>query len=83
MTDRKSETAEPTKRKTAEDWAWEALVSNCHRWASGHMDQWEKFKFDTRYGVVFVTISRADPYPDDFGKVDMVGRPIREQSDAE
>lgn len=59
-----------------EDAAWKAMVANCHRWASKHMDQWEKFKFNTRYGMVYVTIRRSDEYPDDFGEVDMIGRPL-------
>ena len=61
-----------------EEWAWKALVLSCHRWASDYMDQWDKFKFDTRHGPVFVTISRQDQYPDDFGKVDMAGKVIED-----
>lgn len=74
---------EPKIHRTAEDYAWTALVSNCHRWASNHMDQWEKFSFDTRYGKIYVTISRQDPYPGDFGVVDMIGRPIVPNQGAE
>lgn len=64
-----------------QDAAWTSLVANCHRWASQHMDQWEKFKFNTRYGTVYVTISRRDQYPDDFGEVDMVGRPLQKKDE--
>jgi len=28
-----------------------------HRYASTEMDQWDLFKFDTKYGKVFVSIS--------------------------
>lgn len=57
--------------KTAENLAWEVLVSNCHHWASNHMDQWEKFTFDTEYGPVYVTITHETSHPDSFDKVDM------------
>lgn len=63
-------------RQRAQDAAWKALVSNCRGWATNHMDQWEKFKFHTVYGTVYVTISRQDPFPDDFDRVDMIGRPV-------
>lgn len=60
-----------------EDAAWTALVASCHRWAWEHMDQWEKFKFETQYGTIYVTISRQDQYPDDFEEVDVLGRPTQ------
>lgn len=61
---------------SAEDAAWTALVASCYRWASNHMDQWETFKFKTQDGMVYVRISLKVEHPDDYGEVDMVGRPV-------
>ena len=33
------------------------------------MDQWEKVKFDTDYGTIYVTISHRDDYPDSFDNI--------------
>jgi len=51
---------------------WWLMIKLTKRWAEHHMDQWEKVKFDTRYGQVYVTISLQDPYPDSFDKIDQV-----------
>lgn len=48
--------------------AFKNLVFAAHEWTR-HMDQWEKFKFETEYGPVFVTISMCDKYPDNFDTV--------------
>lgn len=58
------------EQKAKEDAAWNALVSAARDWA-GHMDQWDKFKFNTEFGVVYVTIGRQDPWPNDFVDVDL------------
>lgn len=50
-----------------------ALVSAVKRWTERHMDQWEKFKYaDPRFGsgMIYVTISLQDPYPDSFDLVE-------------
>ncbi len=49
---------------------WLALVRAAKAWADTHMDQWEKFKFETEYGSIYVTISMADPHPDSFPVID-------------
>jgi len=54
--------------KTA-DQAFRTLVRAAYVW-SQHMDQWEKIKFDTDYGPIYVTISMQSEYPDSFDLVD-------------
>ena len=51
-----------------EDESWNALVAAARVWAN-HMDQWDKFKFQTDHGPVYVTIGRSDPWPDSFDQV--------------
>ena len=51
-----------------EDRAWNALVTAAKTWAR-HLDQWDKFKFQTPHGPVYVTVSREDYYPDTFEEV--------------
>ena len=58
--------------KSEEDEAFIALVAAARRWAN-HMDQWDKFKFNTEYGMVYVTIGRSDLWPDDFTDVGEMG----------
>lgn len=45
---------------------WWLMIKLTKRWAEHHMDQWEKVKFDTSYGTIYLTISRQDPHPDSF-----------------
>ena len=54
------------------------LVLAVDYWVSKYMDQWEKFKFDTEYGPIYVTISRHDEYPDAFDLVDKEGNIIKQ-----
>lgn len=50
--------------------AWHKLVAACVDWTN-HMDQWEKFKFATEYGDIWVAISmKSDGYPDSYDRVD-------------
>lgn len=56
--------------KTTADKAFSALVRAADAWAYHHMDQWEKFKFETDYGPIYVSLSMHDPYPDSFDLVD-------------
>jgi hypothetical protein len=55
--------------QTAADIAWIRLVHAARDWAN-HMDQWERFKFTTNYGPVYVSVDRSVPYPDSFDVVD-------------
>lgn len=50
--------------------AWKNFVKAAGVW-SGHLDQWDKFKFETEYGLVYVSIGRQDPYPDSFDLIDI------------
>jgi hypothetical protein len=52
------------------DAAWDAFVNAAKAWAQ-YLDQWDKIKFQTEHGMVYVTISRADPYPDSFHKLEV------------
>ena len=45
------------------------LIKMLRRWANHHMDQWEKWKFDTKYREVYVTISYVDQYPESFDRI--------------
>lgn len=53
-----------------ERWCWVLMVWLVKRWANRYMDQWDKVKFDSEWGTVYLTISRADPYPDSFHRID-------------
>lgn len=55
---------------------WQAFVAGAVAWAE-RMDQWDKIKFSTPYGMIYVTIGRSDLYPDSFSEVDVCGRPVR------
>lgn len=52
--------------------AWSALVKASVEWAD-HMDQWDKFTFNTKYGRVYVRIGRATEWPNEFAPVDHEG----------
>jgi hypothetical protein len=58
-------TPAPPDPLSGADAAWDALVAAARAWAE-HLDQWDKFKFQTDYGPVYVTVGREDPYPDSF-----------------
>lgn len=62
------------------DCVWVDLVSNCYRWATNYMDQWEKFKFDTEHGPIYVTIRTEEEYPDSFDRVSIIGQSLDEES---
>lgn len=55
--------------ETTADIAWIRLVHAARDWAN-HMDQWERFKFPTKHGVVYVSVDRSVPYPENFDVVD-------------
>ena len=50
--------------------AWNALIAATREWVEHHMDQFERFKFRTPTGPVFVTITYAPDYPDSFDDID-------------
>jgi hypothetical protein len=52
-----------TENRTTAEEARNAFISAAMRWAN-HMNHWERFKFHTGNGTIFVSIARADPYPD-------------------
>lgn len=45
--------------------AWDALVLAARAW-SEHMDQFDKVKFNTVHGPVYLRIGRSDPHPDGY-----------------
>ena len=57
--------------------AWNALVRSAVEWAR-RMDQWEKFKFDTEFGMVYVSIALETEYPDSF---DLVALPEGDEAE--
>lgn len=59
----------PIDKEKAEA-AWAALVSAARDWAENYMDQWEKFRFNTEFGVIYVTLSMMTDYPDSFDPVE-------------
>jgi hypothetical protein len=64
------ESSEPRNSTTSRsDIAWRAFVAAAREFAL-HLDQWEKIKFETSYGPVYVSISRSDLYPDSFSEID-------------
>lgn len=66
------------KSQTTEDIAWIRLVHAARDWAN-HMDQWERFKFDTDYGPVYVSVDRSVPYSDSFDVVDtLTGKVVKQ-----
>jgi hypothetical protein len=52
-----------------EDNDFDALLKAAKRWSELHMDQWEKLKFKTEYGVVYLSLTRETLFPDDFDEV--------------
>lgn len=54
------------KRGDAE---WFAFVAAAKAYAD-HLDQWEKVKFKTPYGTVYVSINREDPHPDSYTEIE-------------
>jgi len=48
---------------------WRLLVWSSRRWAIRYMDQWDKFKFQTPHGTIYVTLSMESESPDSFEEV--------------
>lgn len=68
-----------SKSKKTADTAWIRLVHAARDWAN-HMDQWERFKFPTEYGPVYVSIDRSVHYPDSFDVVDTLTGNVVQQA---
>jgi hypothetical protein len=49
--------------------AWIRLVHAARDWAN-HLDQWDRFKFNTEHGLVYVFVGRSVYYPVNFDLVD-------------
>lgn len=54
---------------TPEQISWNNLKAACLDWSENYMDQWEKFKFQTQHGTVYVAIVMQTPWPDDFEEI--------------
>lgn len=54
--------------ETNEDLTWNTLICAAIQWAQ-HLDQWDKFQFDTKFGPVYVSISRETQYPESYNRV--------------
>ena len=58
-----------TDKTTANgDAEWFAFIAAAKAFAE-YLDQWEKIKFETSCGPVYVRISRSDPYPNTFTEI--------------
>ena len=54
--------------------SWQAFIKAAHFWASQHMDQWERVKFQTEFGTIYILMDRkGDGFP--FDSVDADGNP--------
>lgn len=60
------------KQTTMSNDEWAAFVAAAKDFAR-HLDQWERIKFETSCGPVYVSISRSDPYPDSFTDITDLG----------
>mgnify|MGYP003345632713 CR=1 FL=1 len=56
-------------KRLPEKICWFLLVKFLKLYSYRYMDQWEKVKFDTDYGTIYVTISHRDDYPDSFDNI--------------
>lgn len=61
--------AEDPMPRQSEDEAWDALVRAVRLWGEKYLDQWDKFRFQTEYGMVYFSMNRSVPYPDSFEKL--------------
>lgn len=53
---------------------WLVLVRSAYIYSTRYMDQWEKVKFPTSFGAVYLSLLLQDPYPDSYEVVDKNGR---------
>ena len=52
--------------------AWLAFVAGARAWAE-HLEQWDKIKFATPHGPVYVSITRGTNSPGSFDEVNEAG----------
>ena len=38
-------------------------------WANRYMDQWERVKFNTPYGMIYLSMTREDSHPDSYDEI--------------
>ncbi len=62
-----------TAKQTTPDDLWRTFIKAAHAYAEKGMDQWERVKFETEFGPVYLTLSRKPDYPDSFETVDAEG----------
>jgi hypothetical protein len=55
-----------TYKNCIEQVVWWLMIKLVKLWSTRYLDQWEKVKFGTKYGVIYLTISREDQYPESF-----------------
>ena len=70
----------PPKARWDQELAWKALFYASRWWATRHLDQWDQYKFLTKYGFVYVHVGRSDPYASSYGEVDHRGSPVLKAS---
>lgn len=57
------------KNKYIERIVWWLMIKLVKMWSRRYMDQWEKVKFNTSYGDIYLTISYQDQYPESFDEI--------------
>lgn len=62
------ELAKKISERREVDKAWGEFVAAAQAFAV-HLDQWEKIKFKTEFGMVYVSITREELYPDSFEEI--------------
>ena len=77
MSDQQNTSSELLKKSSPDiEESWQALIQAAHRWATQHMDQFEKVKFQTDFGTIYLTIDRkGDGHPLSFDLVNADGSP--------
>ena len=46
------------------------LIWAIKQWSENEMDQWERWKMQTKYGKLYVTLAYASEYPDLHDSID-------------
>jgi len=46
--------------------AFNKMINAVDNWALNYMDQWEKVKFETKWGVVYLHITYKTSYPETY-----------------
>ena len=56
-------------RQMMERIVWYLMIRLVKLWANRYMDQWDRVKFNTTWGTVYLSITREDPYPDSYDEI--------------